>query len=490
MIPLAAASFARAQPAAAAPANPDIRVIRSRDGTTRYVRLRVDTRGSGISGSEVSLIDLRTGRSTDSVKAGPLSFGDGFDGSRAWSSDATGMASPEQNAQVVQDVRAWSHFLGRRGPEQPAIRRVESAGKLILQLRYAGLPGRIDVAFDRRTGLVASIDDRTGPDVAHATFADYRTVGGVILPFASTSTTRYGVWQERVRAVEFPRTLAPEDFAPPPPPDDVRLDGDTTIPMTLVAGVPVVPIRIDDGPVLHVLFDSGASNDLKPRAAKRLGLRLVGDGKSGGMGAGLARQRYTTVKSLRIGDAELTNQPFTVVDDDSFGPAVDGAIGCEVFQRFAVRFDFARKRVDLTRDVRHFGITAPPISIRLSGCTPEVDGALDGLRGPISIDTGSGAPLDVMSPFVRAHDLVARYRVTTPALATGTGVGGVTRGYIAVARELRLGPVVINNVPIVLGAMSTGALADTSELGNAGSFLLRKFTPVFDYRSSRMWLLR
>ncbi len=485
----AAALFAVAQPAVAA--TPDIRVIRSRSASTRYVRVYLDTNGSGVRGTEVSLYDLHTGRSTDRVTAGPLSFQDGFDGRRGWGADVTGMAIAEENADAVRDTLAAAHFFGRRGPEQPAIRYLAARGRrLVLRLRYPALSGPIDVTLDRASGFVVAIDDRSGIDATHVRCGDYRTVGEVTLPFTCEMTTRYGIFHERVRRVEFVRSIGSHAFDPPPPPRDVRLDGITTVPMTFTHGVPVVPIRINGGPVLRVLFDSGASNDLKPAVARRLGLQLIGTDKAGGIGLNVTRRRYTTVARLQIGAAELTNQPFTVIDDDTFGPTVDGVIGCEVLQRFGVRFDFANRRVDLTRDLRQFGIGAPPIPMRTSGCAPEVDGSLDGMRGSIAIDTGSGAWLDVMAPFVRSRHLVARYHVTTPPIVTGTGVGGESRGYIAIAHEVRLGPVIAEDVPIGLAIDTAGAFNDPSELGNAGVFLLRNFVTVFDYRSHRMWLLR
>jgi hypothetical protein len=238
--------------------------------------------------------------------------------------------------------------------------------------------------------------------------------------------------------------------------------------------------------VLHVLFDTGASNDITPDVARRLHLKVVGDGKAGGFGAGVVSRRYTTAARVRIGDAELRDQPFAVIPGDKDG--LDGTIGCEIMQRFAVRFDFRHGHVDLSRDVDAFGITAAPIPMRMSGCEPEVDGALDGMPGALGIDTGDANSLLVMAPFVKAHGLVARYHAKE-VIVSGA-VAGYAAGLRAIAHRVRVGPVVVDDVPIELSIMARGAANDPTELGNVGVKILSRFEPVFDYRSNRMWLLR
>ncbi len=481
---VAAAAFAHPPPAAIAP---DVRVFRSSNPAHRYIRLFQDIVVDGVRGTETSLLDLATGRFTERVSAGPLSSGDGFDGARVWSSDATGMATVEGNAQARLDSLAWAHFLGRRGPEHPAVRVTRGAGgDTVVRLRYAALSAPIDVTLDRHTGLVKAIEDDTGGEPAHSRYADYRQVHDVVVPFVHETTTRFGVIHERVRGVELVASVPGGAFDPPPPPDDTVLDGITSIPMQMLRGHPVVPIRLDDGPEIHVLFDTGAANDVTPSVARRLHLNVVGDGKAGGFGPGVVSRRYTTVKRMRIGDAELRDQPFAVIPGDNDG--IDGTIGCEIMQRFAVRFDFRNGRVVLSRDVRAFGLTDAPIPMRLAGCEPEIDGALDGMPGAFGLDTGDANALLVLAPFVKAHRLVARYKAKD--LLVSGAVAGVAAGLRARASTVRLGSVVLHDVPLELSIMSMGAANDPTELGNVGIRILSQFEPVFDYRSSRMWLLR
>ncbi len=484
---LAAALASIASPAGPSPTA--IRVMRSTSGRHRYVRTESEIRFAGVVGKEESIDDLATGRYVDRISAGVLSSSSGFDGRRFWSADATGMPAVEQNAVQRLDAFAWAHLFGRRGPEQPRMLRLHGRrGSLQLRLRFPALPWPLDVTLDRATGHVLAVDEVRSGDRTVVRYGDYRRFSDIVLPFRSETAGRYRVVRERVLTVALPAAVPDVTFAPPDPPDDVRLDGVTTIPLVLEDLQPIVPVRINGGPLLRVMFDSGSTNYLKPAAARRLHLTLVGKAKSGGVGAGLVDERYTNVARLRIGAAELRDQPFSVVDDRGMQSDVDGVIGCEVLQRFAVRFDFARGVVDLTRDPERFSIGTPPIPLRLTSCTPEIDGALDGLRGPFSIDTGSGTALDVLAPFVRAHDLIARYHAAKLHV-DGDGIGGAIMARTARARSLRLGNAERTNLPISLSTMTAGAFADATQIGNVGIPVLMHYVLVFDYRTSRMWLL-
>ena len=482
-----AAVMAFVLPRAAAPsAEPEPRLLLAASDSPRYVRIAADVRGSGVRGTEELLIDRLTGRTVDHVDAGPLTSTDGFDGKRAWHADATGMPMVIGNAASRRDALAWAHLFGRSGPEHPTVTRISRRGRAeLVRLRYPGLSGRLEVTVD--AGRVVRVLDQTAVDPVVTVFGDYRRVRGVLAPFAIDEHSPFATWHYRVRRIAFPPSLPATAFAPPRPPDDARLDGVTTVPMRIAEGVPVVPIRIDGGPVLHVLFDSGSTNYLTPAAARRVHLRAVGEDRTGGVGALLVRERFTTVHRLEVGAAVLADQPFGIIDDAP-GPGIDGAIGAEVLQRFVAGFDFVHRQVRLAMHAAALGVTGHPIPLRLAPSGPEIDGALDGLAGAIAIDTGSGVALDVMSPFVRKHGLARRYRVHH-LVSTGGGIGGGTVGYFALARTLRLGDVVFHDVPIALDTMTTGALADPTQLGNLGTPLLWRFVTVFDYRNGRFWLL-
>jgi len=114
---------------------------------------------------------------------------------------------------------------------------------------------------------------------------------------------------------------------------------------------------------------------------------------------------------------------------------------------------------------------------------PQVDGALDGIPGTMTIDTGSASSVDVNTPFVVAHDLRARYHADVEGYPI-SGIGGAVHAYFAHASELRLGDVRVRDVNLLLTDARAGAEANPSIAANVGDQLLRRFTLVLDYRAA------
>src|SRR6185503_18977674 len=143
-------------------------------------------------------------------------------------------------------------------------------------------------------------------------------------------------------------------------PHDAAIHGDAEAvfaPFRLEAmsGFPIVEARVNgQGPLLFIL-DTGGHDILTPAAAKALGLPLRGAGFSLGAGEGSTPTRFTKVASVVLGAAEMTDQPFVVLQLD-LGRAMDfagrptaisGIIGLELFERFTVTLDYAAGRLEL-----------------------------------------------------------------------------------------------------------------------------------------------
>jgi hypothetical protein len=175
----------------------------------------------------------------------------------------------------------------------------------------------------------------------------------------------------------------------------------------------------------------------------------------------------------------LRDQPFVVVD---FGAGVpfDCILGYELLARFAARIDFANESLQLAADARAFPGSGIRVPMTFADRQPQVDGALDGIPGAVTIDTGSAVGAEVNAPFVRAHDLAARYH----AVRAGeiTGIGGPVRVSFARGDELRLGELRIRSVPLMLTDATAGAESNPTVAINLGDLVLRRYTLVLDYR--------
>ncbi|HJT98437.1 MAG TPA: PDZ domain-containing protein, partial [Rhodanobacteraceae bacterium] len=135
---------------------------------------------------------------------------------------------------------------------------------------------------------------------------------------------------------------------------------------------------------------------------------------------------------------------------------------------------------------------APPagasvVPFELDDRIPIVAATLDGLPVRISVDTGSRVSLSMHSPFVREHDLVARYHAA-PESVVGWGAGGSSRGRPARFGTLKLGDAEIAGIAGDLYTGTKGSFANPDLSGNLGGGVLKRFTVAFDYSAKRMYL--
>jgi predicted aspartyl protease len=451
--------------AAALAANPPV-IRAAAVRAPRYVRLQLDVTAYGVRGRGALIVDRATGSFVRRFDAGPVSEREGWDGAHAWRADATGMPRIEGNVDERGAILAWAHLLAPAAFAQPC-----------------GCGSRaMEIATDPASGFITSVVRHVGQQAERTAFASYRTSGELTLPFAFTDTSENGVWEARVRAVETPRSLPASTFAPPPEPHDHTLWGAVeAVQMISATPIPVIPVSVNGGPPLRFLLDTGGQNVITPDAARRAGMQVVGGGTVGGAGAALAKTQYASARTVTIGGSEMRNQPFIVLDLDKI--PFDGIVGYEFLARFAVRIDFVRARLWLANDAREFSSAGVEVPFALDDRQPQIDGALDGIAGTMTIDTGSESAVDVNAPFVQAHDLRTRYHAVT-ADTSMVGVGGPIRAYAAHADELRLGALKIADVPLLLTEASAGAEANPTVAANVGMRILGRFGLVFDYRRS------
>ena len=146
----------------------------------------------------------------------------------------------------------------------------------------------------------------------------------------------------------------------------------------------------------------------------------------------------------------------------------------------AQRVDFANETLQLASDARAFPGGGTRVPMTFADRQPQVDGALDGVPGAVTIDTGSAIGAEVNAPFARAHDLAARYHAR--AAGEVSGIGGPVRVSFAHADELRLGDLRIRNVPLMLTDATAGAESNPTVAINLGDLVLRRYTLLLDYR--------
>lgn len=453
-------------------------------------------------GTSESIEDVRTGRHRSTTRFGPITVADGFDGTAAWEQTAGGeVVTPDAPAAVARAVTArWLIQRGYFRSSGAAYRELgrrrcgEHACQVVEATPTGGAP--VELWFDDATGLLARTVHREGTDTVVTSFDDYRGVDGALVPFRVVVDP--GDPRNRVTVtVTDARIRAPADDAVyARPRTDARLSfadraSDTRVPFELINNHIYIHAQVDGQPV-RMLVDTGGLNLLTPAAAARLGLAVKGKLAASGAGERKVDLGFARGRELAVGDVRLAEPVFYVIDTEALadveGVDFDGLVGFELFQRLAVRIDYPRRMLTLTRrDSFTPPAGAVAVPFELHDRTPIAAGAIDGIPARLTIDTGSRGSLTTSSPFTREHGLEARYRPAFEAV-TGWGVGGPTRGKPVRFRQVKLGGAVIADVAGDLFTGDKGALADPDSSANLGGGILRRFAVTFDYRDRTMYL--
>lgn len=464
----------------------------------------------GLSGSFQSTQDLLSGRSTSSYKVGPVDGAAGYDGHVDWERSPGGEVAAHDDPAAIRSAhsQAWLDARGywyaqRMTASYGKVEVRELNGKtyrVITATPAGGDPVKLWFASD--TGLLARIAQPEGGNVMTTVLDDYREVDGLRVPFHSTidQTDAAGRTDPREhQEIRFERVslnvpIADRDFAMPTMAATARIDdpsGITRVPFDLVNNHIYVDGFVDGKPA-RFMVDTGGINLLTPAAAKKFGLVSEGKLASGGSGEQKADLALARGKQVRVGAATLANPVFYVVDLGDLpkveGVPLDGLVGYEMFRRFGVQIDYAKRQLTFS-DPKKF--TPPPgatvLPFDFNGSMPIIPGVLDGMPVRLSVDTGSRDTLTMSSPFVRAHDLTSKY-AAAPETVIGWGVGGGARGRPARFGTLSLGGLDIHGIAGNLFIGDKGGFTDPDLAGNLGGGVLRRFTVAFDYANKKMYL--
>jgi predicted aspartyl protease len=262
------------------------------------------------------------------------------------------------------------------------------------------------------------------------------------------------------------------------------------VPFHLRSGHVVIDLSLNGEGPFHFIFDTGALNVLSPAAARRLNLAVKNNVEAKGTG-GTQGGGSTKVDAVRLGALTLSNQTFYVLDlpvGAAEDGRIDGLIGFEWLSRFPTRFDYEASKLTLYpgKDGAGYAGPARAIPLRFRGRTPQIDGAIDGLPGRFTLDTGSNGSLTLSAPFSEKHALATRYHARTRVMSA-VGVGGPVYALMARADRLEMGDVTADRPVTYLSQQTTGTSAQKDTAGNIGYGVLRRFNILFDYPASRVY---
>ena len=255
------------------------------------------------------------------------------------------------------------------------------------------------------------------------------------------------------------------------------------VPFELYSGHIYIKVLINGKGPFNLGFDSGALNVLTPATAMQLGLVTAGKIEAHGTG-GVQSATATRVDRVDVGTATLRDQTFYVVQfppPAAEGRVLDGLIGFEWLSQFPTRIDYAKSTLTFfPRQGFVYSGPAKATPLQFRGRLPQIDGAVDGISGRFSIDTGSNGSLTLYPAFVDKNALVSRLNAKTETMSA-VGIGGPVYALMTRVGELNLAGHVVAKPVTFLSKARLGASSDAKTAGNIGSGILRRFAITFDY---------
>jgi hypothetical protein len=468
------------------------------------IELDYDYEGQGLTGKVVALIDLKRGRYVLNEHVGPVTQIEGYDGAQAWTRDPSGAVTAQNGGDAAQlAVNQGYRFANLWWRPDLAGAAVVGDGTksdaggdfdVLTVTPKGGKP--FDAWFDAKTHLLARVIEVQGPDTVTTTYADYRDIAGVKLPFQVVTGRGDPKYDDHTQLTGAAFKPEPADAAFAPPQAGAADHGfvggatETTIPFRLLNNHVYATVNVDGKPFTF-LFDTGGQNLITPQTAKALGLKAEGNFQGGGAGENHVDFGLTKVEDFRIGQAFLHDIVFPVVSldalDDAEGAQVDGLVGFETYRRFVTRFDYGAGTVTFI-DPKAFKSADAGVAIpfKVDGTNVLIPMKYNGQEGGFILDTGSRGPVTLSTAFAKAHgadpDRVAGVRAMT-----GWGFGGASRGVVTRGR-IEIGSFILDRAVVWVSTDKGGTYADAAIAGNVGGAILKRFVVTLDYDHSTLYL--
>lgn len=201
------------------------------------------------------------------------------------------------------------------------------------------------------------------------------------------------------------------------------------LPFELFDNRQMINVKINgQGPFTFVL-DTGGRNLITPEIAEKLGLNLVDEFQTGGVGEKRVSAWWTQVEKVEVGEIQATDQRFVVLSLKDIQKAIgfkkfDGLLGRELFESLTTKIDFEKNElVFINPEKFEYKGKGEVIPFEFAGHIPQIVGEIDGIQGKIIIDTGDRSSLTLLVPFYEKHEFREKYPDRIKAL-TGWRIGG------------------------------------------------------------------
>jgi hypothetical protein len=271
-----------------------------------------------------------------------------------------------------------------------------------------------------------------------------------------------------------------------PPQADIGGKPSTTVRALRLGNYLQLDVMISGKPAKFIV-DSGAGlNVITTAAAKRLGIEGGTPIQAGGAGKDSRPAKLVSLPSVKIGDAEVRNDPAIIMD---LPPvlACDGLVGYSFLRHFATTFDYDQNQLTF-HDAKGFRapVEAVQSELKIAMNHPHVKGTIAGESGWLLLDTGNGGSVSLYPWFIDKAGLTEKWNASEPRI-TGKGVGGFVTGRVALGDAFELAGLPAPAGPINLVTAAEGVFAGKENMANVGAEQLRRFVFTLDYPNKKAY---
>lgn len=258
-----------------------------------------------------------------------------------------------------------------------------------------------------------------------------------------------------------------------------------------------IPVKVNGREAQPAILDTDAQGAVLNggiEVAKNYGISTTEEGEilgAGGKGAG-GKALMAHDVTFELGGAALTGNVIAVVDRVRPGRMAQLVVGQSIFRNFIVQVDWEKRELTLD-DPLKFKYTGNGGELPLEfdhGGRPYLHGSVklaDGKDIPVTLVIDTGAPHALSLLYGTSPEI--KHQEHAEKIVLGRGASGELTGYLATTPALTLGRVTIVGVPTVYPDESLGPVRDSfGQQGNLGTGILRRFTVIFDYPHSRVFL--
>lgn len=269
-----------------------------------------------------------------------------------------------------------------------------------------------------------------------------------------------------------------------------------------VAGGWILVRAVVDSDTASLVLDTGAEWTLVNRRwAKRAGARPYLSARQGKplRFAPFDSADWAFLDTMKLDGGVLVVNHWLMLDSadaelrlrEASGRPVEGVLGQEVLQQFAMEIDNDAQLLRL-HDVRYYAYRGSGVIVPFVDSTrPIVEGFFftnrgDSLKARLLLDTGASHDcLILRTSFVERQGLQRAWEPVVEGHPL-ISLEGPLQVLVGRAPRLRLGPLVIDSLTVTLGKDQRGLLADSTYDGIVGNRFLRNSRLVLDYQQRRV----